>query len=212
MLANRANRAVAERHLVVLERALFLLAAILLGWYGLQQATTAFRQAALSRELESMRMPVAVPSRPMAELATGALVGRVQIPRLGVSAMVREGDDTATLRDSVGHIPLTALPGQPGNSGLAGHRDTFFRGLRNVRLGDRITVTTPREVLAYVVRRTRIVEPDDVEVLNPTPGQTLTLVTCYPFNYIGSAPKRFIVTAERIGGDGENGVHNEGTK
>ncbi|MBW8896123.1 MAG: class D sortase, partial [Acidobacteria bacterium] len=81
--------------------------------------------------------------------------------------------------------------------GLAGHRDTFFRGLRNVRSGDRISVTTPAGVIEYVVRGTRIVDPDDVSVLNPTEPQTLTLVTCYPFNYIGSAPRRFIVHAER---------------
>jgi len=123
-------------------------------------------------------------------------VGRIEIPRLGVSAIVREGDDISTLRRSVGHIPDTVLPGESGNSGFAGHRDTFFRGLRDARAGDRITVTTADATLNYVIRNTRIVEPDDVSVLNPTPGQTLTLVTCYPFSYIGAAPKRFIVRAE----------------
>lgn len=214
-----ANNTIRHRNLAVLERVLFALAALLLGWYVIQQATTAYQQTAMNRELESMRMrpptntdePGSAAS-PVAELATGTLVGRVQIPRLGVSAMVREGDDVSTLREAVGHIPFTALPGEAGNSGLAGHRDTFFRGLRNVRAGDRITVTTPRDVLQYVVRQTRVVEPDDVGVLNPTPAQTLTLVTCYPFNYIGSAPQRFIVSATRVGGDGGNGVHNEGTK
>jgi LPXTG-site transpeptidase (sortase) family protein len=100
------------------------------------------------------------------------------------------------LRRAVGHIPKTALPGEPGNTGLAGHRDTFFRGLRDVRNGDRIDVTTPGAVLHYDVRSIRIVEPTDVSVLDPTPGSTLTLVTCYPFNYIGAAPKRFIVQAK----------------
>jgi sortase A len=123
-------------------------------------------------------------------------VGRIEIPRLGVSAIVREGDDISTLRRSVGHIPDTVLPGESGNSGFAGHRDTFFRGLRDARAGDRITVTTADATLNYVIRNTRVVEPDDVSVLNPTPGQTLTLVTCYPFSYIGAAPKRFIVRAE----------------
>lgn len=123
-------------------------------------------------------------------------MGRIEIPRLGVSAIVREGDDISTLRRSVGHIPDTVLPGESGNSGFAGHRDTFFRGLRDARAGDRITVTTADATLNYVIRNTRVVEPDDVSVLNPTPGQTLTLVTCYPFSYIGAAPKRFIVRAE----------------
>ena len=204
-----ANSVVRRHHLDLLERALFALAAVLLGWYVVQQATTAFHQAAMTRELESMRLrprqntdqyrssSVAVSTHPIAELPTGALVGRIQIPRVGVSAMIRQGDDVSTLREAVGHIPFTALPGDRGNSGLAGHRDTFFRGLRDVRPGDRITITTPRDVLEYEVRRTAVVEPDNVEVLNSTPEQTLTLVTCYPFNYIGSAPKRFIVTAER---------------
>ena len=133
---------------------------------------------------------------PRTTLPIGSLVGRIDIPRLGVAALVREGDDTATLRRSVGHIPQTALPGQPGNSGLAGHRDTFFRGLRNARIGDQITVTTPSAVLRYVIRHTRVVEPDDVSVLKPTSGRTLTLVTCYPFSYLGAAPQRFIVQAE----------------
>ena len=182
--------------LAVLERVLFALAAMLLGWYLVQHAVTNYQQAAASRELESIRLPVSTPSPRRAVIATGALVGRVDIPRLGVSAIVREGEDAATLRYAVGHIPGTALPGESGNIGFAGHRDTFFRGLRNARVGDRIRVTTPSAVLEYVVRRVSVVEPDDVSVLNPTAGPLLTLVTCYPFSYIGSAPKRFIVQAD----------------
>jgi sortase A len=105
------------------------------------------------------------------------------------------------LRRAVGHIPETALPGEIGNAGLAGHRDTFFSGLRNVRRGDRIIVTTPGSIAHYEVRSTRIVEPTDVAVLAPTPTSTLTLVTCYPFNYLGAAPQRFIVHAELTGID-----------
>jgi sortase A len=100
----------------------------------------------------------------------------------------------------VGHIPETPLPGEPGNAGLAGHRDTFFRSLRAARPGDRIVVTTPDAVVHYAVRDTRIVEPSEVSVLAPTPEPTLTLVTCYPFNYVGAAPKRFIVRADRTDG------------
>jgi sortase A len=195
MIGSRS--AAAGRTLAIAERALFALAAVLLGWYLLQHAITAYEQAAANRELESVHLAVATPAARHARPAVGALVGRVDIRRVGVSAIVREGDDTATLQHAVGHIPDTALPGEPGNAGLAGHRDTFFRGLRNVRAGDRISVTTPAGVIDYVVRGTRIVDPDDVSVLNPTEPQTLTLVTCYPFYYIGSAPRRFIVHAER---------------
>lgn len=185
-----------SRHLPWLERALFAVAAVLLGWYAVQQVSTAYYQAVSSRELETIRMSTPTITPAKTTLPIGALVGRIDIPRLGVSAIVREGDDTSTLRRSVGHIPHTAFPGEPGNSGLAGHRDTFFRGLRNARAGDRIMVTTANAVLRYVIRNTRVVEPDDVSVLKPTSAGTLTLVTCYPFSYIGAAPQRFIVQAE----------------
>lgn len=187
----------AHRHLAIVERVLFALAAILLGWYLLQHAITAYEEVAANRELESVHMAVDKPASTVPRLTNGALIGRVQIPRVGVSAIVREGDDSATLRHAVGHIPDTSLPGQPGNAGLAGHRDTFFRGLRGVRPGDRITLTTTNGVLEYTVRHTSVVDPDDVSVLRSTDHPTLTLVTCYPFNYIGSAPRRFIVQADR---------------
>jgi sortase A len=185
-----------SRHLPWLERTLFTLAAVLLGWYVLQQAWSSYYQAVSSRELETIRMSMPTVAAPKTRLPIGSLVGRIDIPRLGISAIVREGDDTSTLRHSVGHVPQTALPGDTGNSGLAGHRDTFFRGLKSARAGDRITVTTPDAILRYVIRNTRVVEPDDVSVLKPTAGRTLTLVTCYPFSYIGAAPQRFIVQAE----------------
>jgi len=182
--------------LALVERILFVLAAVLLGWYLLQHAITAYEQAAANRELESVHLAVDKPPSTAPRLTKGALIGRLEIPRVGVSAIVREGDDTATLRHAVGHVPDTALPGEQGNAGLAGHRDTFFRGLKGIRVGDRITMTTMTGVLVYTVRDTSVVDPDDVSVLSPTGRQTLTLVTCYPFYYIGSAPRRFIVQAE----------------
>jgi LPXTG-site transpeptidase (sortase) family protein len=185
-----------RRHLRLVERGLFALAALLLGWYLSQHAITAYEQASANRELESVHIAVGKPASALPRLTSGALIGRVEIPRVGVSAIVREGDDTATLRHAVGHIPDTALPGEPGNAGLAGHRDTFFRGLKSVREGDRVTITTPGGVLEYTVRHTSVVDPDDVSVLSPSGRQTLTLITCYPFYYIGSAPRRFIVQAE----------------
>jgi sortase A len=184
------------RRFALLERALFTLAATLLGWYIGERALTSYEQAAASRQFESVHIAVPAPVSTRTPLASGAVIGRVEIPRVGVSAMIREGDDTTTLRHAVGHIPDTALPGQAGNAALAGHRDTFFRGLKNIRTGDHIALTTPSGVLDYIVRRTSVVDPDDVSVLKPTATQTLTLVTCYPFYYLGSAPRRFIVQAE----------------
>ncbi|HEU4939040.1 MAG TPA: class D sortase [Vicinamibacterales bacterium] len=185
-----------RRRLAIVERVLYVLAAILLGWYLLQHGITAYQEAAANRELESVHMAVEKPASTEPRLTNGALIGRVDIPRVGVSAIVREGDDAATLRHAVGHIPDTALPGASGNAGLAGHRDTFFRGLKGIRAGDRIRMTTANGILEYTVRDTRVVDPDDVSVLRSTGRPTLTLVTCYPFYYIGSAPRRFIVQAE----------------
>ena len=95
----------------------------------------------------------------------------------------------------MGHVPGTALPGENGNVGIAGHRDTFFRELRNVKPEDRISLTTARGTFEYFVEYARIVKPEDVEVLAPTEEPLLTLVTCYPFYYVGAAPERYIVRA-----------------
>jgi len=132
------------------------------------------------------------------EVPPDGLIGRIEIPRLRVSAVIREGADDKTLKRAVGHIPDTALPGDAGNFGIAAHRDTFFRGLRGVRKGDVISVVTPEGTYKYEVDAMNIVWPENVEVLDPTPEPVITLVTCYPFDYIGSAPKRFIVRAKQI--------------
>jgi sortase A len=128
------------------------------------------------------------------------LIGRLDIPRLGLSVIVIEGVRAATLRRAVGHIPGTALPGQQGNVGISGHRDTFFRPLRNIRGNDMVTLTTLLGEFRYRVVSASIVRPDNIAVLAPTENQILTLVTCYPFYYVGPAPSRFIVRAERIAG------------
>lgn len=129
----------------------------------------------------------------------GTLLGSIRIPRVGVSSAIVEGTDDHTLTLSVGHIPGTAVPGREGNVALAGHRDTFFRGLRNIHNRDEIMLTTPGGTHLYEVESTRIVSPQDLYVLNDSGRPLLTLVTCYPFYYIGSAPKRFIVRAHRVG-------------
>jgi len=131
-----------------------------------------------------------------------ALIGRLRIPRLSLAVMVREGAESSTLRRAVGHIPGTALPGKDGNVALAGHRDTFFRPLRNIRKDDAIDLETENGTFRYLVQSTKIVGPRDVGVLATAKEKTLTLVTCYPFYYVGSAPKRFIVRAVEIPREG----------
>jgi len=127
----------------------------------------------------------------------GSLIGRIDIPRLQLSVMVAQGTGTTTLRRAAGHILGTALPGEPGNIGVSGHRDTFFRPLRNIRENDIITMTTLKGEYRYRVVSTKIVAPSDVAVLAPSRKEILTLVTCYPFYFVGPAPSRFIVRAER---------------
>jgi len=130
-------------------------------------------------------------------LRHGEMVGRLEIPRVNVSVIVLEGADSSVLDVAAGHIPGTALPGLSGNVGIAAHRDTFFRSLREIRVQDRLSFRTPAGIFQYAVESTEVVEPSDTGVLRQNTGEELTLVTCYPFNYIGSAPKRFIVHARQ---------------
>lgn len=127
------------------------------------------------------------------------VLGRIEIPRIGVTAIVREGTDDTTLALAVGHISGTPRPGEGGNMGLAGHRDSFFRPLQGIRVQDTIRVVTPTRSYQYAVDSIEVVAPEDTWVLDPTPGTTLTLVTCYPFTYVGHAPNRFIVRASLVG-------------
>ncbi|MGP0072174.1 MAG: class D sortase [Bryobacteraceae bacterium] len=146
--------------------------------------------------------PLPIPNGPtiLTPPAPRSVIGRLDIPRLNLAVMVREGADERTLSRAVGHIPGTALPGGIGNVGLAGHRDTFFRELRNIRADDTIDLETTAGTYRYIVKSTSIVTPRDVSVLKASGGETLTLVTCYPFYYVGSAPKRFIVHAALLEG------------
>jgi len=130
-------------------------------------------------------------------LRHGEMIGRLEIPRVNVSVIVLEGADSSVLDVAAGHIPGTALPGLSGNVGIAAHRDTFFRSLREIRVQDRLSFRTPAGTFQYAVESTEVVEPSDTGVLRQNAGEELTLVTCYPFNYIGSAPKRFIVHARQ---------------
>ncbi|MGA8443116.1 MAG: class D sortase [Candidatus Sulfotelmatobacter sp.] len=119
----------------------------------------------------------------------------IRIARINVEAPVLEGTNDLTLNRGVGHIPGTAFFEKIGNVGIAGHRDGFFRGLKDIEVGDRIEVEEPDKIETYIVDRLRIVDPRNVSVLRSSDGPTLTLVTCYPFYYIGRAPQRFIAHA-----------------
>jgi len=173
---------------------------------GLTPSISGFVEEELSwfKSREITNPPVPEPNQALAPVPTekppthSMVLGRLEIPRLGVKAMVREGADESTLQRAVGHIPGTALPGSIGNVALAGHRDTFFRGLRNIQKNDAIDLETEDGTYRYVVQSTKIVGPRDVSVLAASTGETLTLVTCYPFYYVGSAPKRFIVRATQV--------------
>ena len=186
----------------------FLVAGVLaLGYCGFVLLDAKLYQANQARlfqqELESVRSPVAsavnASDLPVAPAIGGAL-GRIEIARIGLEAMVMEGTDGRTLRRAAGHIRGTPLLGQLGNVAIAGHRDTFFRPLRNVQPDDEITLTTLVGSYHYLVDSTEVVPPEDTQVLDNSGDATLTLVTCYPFYFVGPAPKRFIVRAHRIPG------------
>ena len=210
-----------------LERLFLLVGFSLVGWFCFVHAQTYLVQRAQNLELDralaanrsqfphpelhplaSTPLPTRAPSpegnNPRPSLARGALIGRVEIPRLGLSAVIEQGDDTSTLRDAVGHIPGTSLPGESGNIGLAAHRDSFFRGLSKVKEGDQIVLTTFEGTFSYRVASLGIVQPKQTSVLRPLGVNSLTLVTCYPFHFIGPAPDRYIVTALRSGGGSDS--------
>lgn len=128
----------------------------------------------------------------------GSVLGRIEISRIGISVIIVEGIGRRSLQRAVGHIPGTALPGEQGNVAISAHRDTFFRPLKDIRQDDEVTLTTPNGSYRYRVDSTKVVATEDTEVLNDSGESVLTLVTCYPFYYVGPAPKRFVVRAHRI--------------
>ena len=125
-------------------------------------------------------------------------LGRIEIPRIGVRAIIRKGADDETLARAVGLVPGTAEPGHAGNIVLAAHRDTFFRPLRRIQVADRIKLVVPPNEYVYEVDSTRVVSPEETSVLESRGTEELTLVTCYPFGFLGPAPDRFIVSAKRV--------------
>ena len=175
---------------------LWTAAVCLLGYCAFVLTDTWNFQRQASQEFDRQLRPVAPPG-PGAD-STNGLLGRMEIPRLGMTMVVAEGTDETTLRRAGGHIRGTALAGQPGNVGIAGHRDTLFRPLRNIRQNDVILLTTLQGEYRYRVITTEIVSPSDVSVLSSDDHEVLTLVTCYPFYFVGSAPQRFIVRATSL--------------
>jgi sortase A len=178
--------------------------ALAFAWYAYIQLDIFRAQRAASRLIDAQKahhgqlnshtpaLPhtvVVVPPRP------GEPIGRIEIPRLHLSAAILEGTAPKTLRVAAGHIKGTALPGTAGNICIAAHRDTLFRPLREVQSQDAIIITTTYGTFRYIADTVEIVSPTDVRVLRPTSDQELTLITCYPFTYVGPAPKRLVVHA-----------------
>jgi LPXTG-site transpeptidase (sortase) family protein len=185
--------------------ALVIGGATLLGSYFWLQRQADEAQLQARQQLNSM-ITHRTPHAPKASLrhrmrypSRGDVVGEITIPRLHLAVVVFEGDDEGILKVGAGHIPGTALPGQSGNVGIAAHCDTYFRLLRRIHPNDEIVLKTVTDTTYYAATNTEIVPPSETEVLATAPGWDLTLVTCYPFNYVGSAPKRFTVHAHKIG-------------
>jgi sortase A len=174
---------------------LLLVGAACLAWVGGVQAISWYVQTSNDHLLDDQ-----IRARASGAVAPAGsdTTGRLEISRIGLRAIVLEGTDDNTLRVAVGHIAGTPWPGRGGHAALAGHRDTFFRPLRQVRIGDEIKFTSAAGVFRYRVAETEVVGPSDVEVLDPKRGTMLTLVTCYPFSFVGRAPRRFIVHARPI--------------
>jgi sortase A len=186
-----------------------LLAAVSVGYVALDRIVHEARQASRLRAAtraistasvatSSIGVAPAIRAAPL----KGEPIGRLEIPLAGISTIISAGTDALTLRRGIGHIDGTALPGEPGNVGLAGHRDTAFRGLRKLRPGDRISLITAFESFDYAIESMQTVAPERVDVLNPLEYPTLTLVTCFPFDFVGPAPLRFVLRAREIGRSG----------
>jgi sortase A len=180
--------------------ALLMIGLLMLSYVGYALLDARLYQDEQSRrfeeELKETKLPRA--KSPGVAVSEGSTLGRIEINSVGLTSMILEGTEEETLRRAVGHIRSTPLPGQGGNVALAGHRDTYFRGLRDIRINDEITLTTLSGSYRYRVDATKVVKPEETEVLKDNGAETLTLVTCYPFNFVGAAPKRFIVRARRI--------------
>ncbi len=178
---------------------LFLLAGIMaLAYAAYTEMNAYWFQRVETAKFEAVSTPAVLPAGEAAPIPEGGVIGEIEVLRLGLKAIVVQGDSEKLLRRAVGHLPETALPGEAGNVALAGHRDGLFRPLRNVRPGDTITLRTPNHEFQYQVDWTAVVPPTALRVIEPTAEPALTLVTCFPFYYVGAAPERFVVRARKI--------------
>ena len=175
-----------------------------LGWCVAMLADAYLAQRVAREQLESTPPPAITSKRPALSAPSGAAVeagtplAELSIPRIGLSLVVLQGSDEHTLRKGLGHIEDTPLPGESGNVAIAGHRDSFFRPLRNIQVGDDIMLNTPGQRVHYRVSAYRVVKSSEVSVIAPTSDAVLTLVTCYPFWFVGAAPDRFVVRANFV--------------
>ncbi|HZL51682.1 MAG TPA: class D sortase [Terracidiphilus sp.] len=181
------------------QRLLFITGALAVSYVALTLFYAKFYQEAagnvLEKQISDQEQHKGILSTIVA--GQGDVLGRIEIPRLGMKVAILEGTTAQTLRLGVGHIKGTAIPGQLGNIGIAGHRDTFFRALKDIRTNDKILIQTAAGLSSYEVDKVQIVAPDDTGVLGPSAGSAITLVTCYPFQFIGGAPERFVVHAHK---------------
>jgi sortase A len=178
----------------------FIIGSLAIGYVGFTLLEAGLYQASAKRSLVNQIQVEEQHPAPQLRLVVkkGDVLGRIDIPRLGVSVAVLQGTSSRILRLGAGHIEGTPLPGEAGNSGIAGHRDTFFRELRDVRTNDEIQIQTATGLFYYEVDWAKVVAPDDVSVLSPSAESTVTLVTCYPFYLVGPAPNRFVVRAHQV--------------
>jgi sortase A len=201
--------AIAHRDFVRLrkpaEYLLWLIAIVALGYCAAQYSAAAIHQSKQNARLDALRSDVReagataeIEKVSIGDASSATLLGRIEIPRVGVSAIVEEGESNSTLSQSVGHLSGTALPGQPGNVALAAHRDTYFRDLEDIQNGDDVYFTTATAIYKYKVDDVSVVAPDDISVIAPSNDSRLTLITCYPFHFVGPAPKRFVVAAHLV--------------
>jgi sortase A len=181
------------------EYGLWLTASVLLGYCVWVWVDARRHQTEGIRELEEQTELKVAPSPGVrVKPAYGSAVAKLEIPRIGLSTVVFEGTGQDVLLRGPGHLRGSALPSDTGNMVIAGHRDTFFRPLQDLRKGDEISVQTPQGTRRYQVASTQIVNPDAIEVMNDTPEPILTLITCYPFRFVGNAPQRFIARAREL--------------
>ena len=191
--------------LIWIERVLIAVGVALAAWCAVVLVEARFTRS-LPPEQPPLKVTMTLPgedengaAKPRVQrsaLKPGAVIGTLTAPRLQLSTPVLEGSDDGTLRKGAGHIEDTPYPGEDGNVGIAGHRDTVFRPLERAKVGDALELVTADRTYRYEITRTLITNPTNVEVLDPTGEPMLTLVTCYPFVYVGHAPRRFIVQAK----------------